>query len=131
MNVTLDSNAYSAYMDGNRRVRDILLEADTIFLSVIVIGEQLFGFMRGNRFEHNRILLESFINQPYVQVIEIGMETANYYGRIHTSLRAKGRPIPTNDIWIAAHAMEYGAALVTADSDFDHVDGLTVIPVVG
>ena len=78
MRFLLDANAYSEYMEGNQRVLDIVLEADTIFLSVIVIGEQIFGFMRGNRFEHNRILLESFINQPYVQVVEIGMETANY-----------------------------------------------------
>ena len=131
MRLLLDTNAYSEYMEGNQRVRNMILEADKILLSVVVIGVLLFGFIRGNRFEHNCILLESFINQPYVEVIEISEETTNYYGRIHAYLRAKGRPIPTNDIWIADHAMEYDAPLVTGDSDFDHVDGLTVIPVAG
>ena len=131
MRLLLDTNAYSEYMEGNQRVRNMILEADKILLSVVVIGELLFGFRGGNRFEHNLILLESFINQPYVEVIEISKETANYYSIIRASLRAKGRPIQMNDIWIAAHALEYDSPLVTGDSDFDHVDGLTVIPVAG
>ena len=130
MNVTLDSNAYTEYMRGNQRVRNIMLGVDTVLLSVVVIGEQVFGFRRGNRFEHNHRLLRSFISQPYVEVIPISVETANYYGQIYASLLTKGRPIPTNDIWIAAHSMQHGAPLVTGDGDFDHVDGLTLIPIV-
>ena len=54
----------------------------------------------------------------------VGPVTADRYSRIAASLRAKGRPIPTNDVWIAAHAMETGADLVSADRHFEHVDGI-------
>ena len=59
----------------------------------------------------------------------VGLATADRYSRIATSLRAKGRPIPTNDMWIAAHAMETGADLVSADGHFEHVDGIAWIRV--
>ena len=127
MNVALDSNAYSAAMENDARMSAIIRDADIVYLSVIVIGEQIFGFHRGNRLEHNYRVLEAFINRPYVRVVEVSRATAERYGRIYASLRDKGRPIPTNDIWIAAHAMEYDAYLVTRDSDFDHVDGLEVM----
>ena len=54
----------------------------------------------------------------------MGRDTAERYGVISAALRAKGRPIPANDVWIAAHAMETGADLVSADAHFEHVDGL-------
>ena len=53
------------------------------------------------------------------------------YSRIAASLRAKGRPLPTNDVWIAAHAMETGADLVSADRHFEHVDGIAWVRLKG
>ena len=66
----------------------------------------------------------SFLGSPYVSVVTVGQVTADRYARIAAALRAKGRPIPTNDVWIAAQAMETGADLVSADTHFEHVDGI-------
>lgn len=61
---------------------------------------------------------------PYVELVPVTLTTADRFGRIAASLRVKGTPIPTNDIWIAAHAFETGAELLSFDRHFDRVDGL-------
>ena len=129
MRVLLDSNAYSEFMRGNRRVGDLVRAAEEVLLSAVVVGEQLFGFRRGTRFEQSLMELRSFLERPYVSFVPVGPVTADRYSRIMASLKARGRPIPTNDVWIAAHAMETGADLVSADSHFEYVDGIAWVPV--
>ena len=65
--------------------------------------------------------------QWYVAVMTVGFTTADRYARIAASLRAKGRAIPANDVWIAAHALEAGADLVSCDRHFGHIDGLALV----
>ena len=120
----MDSNAYSEFMRGNHRVRELVHGADEILLSAVVVGEQLFGFRRGTRFGQNLAELRSFLDRPYVSFVPVGPVTSDRYSRIMALLKSKGRPIPTNDVWIAAHAMETGADLVSADRHFQHVDGI-------
>ena len=127
MRLLLDSNTYSDYMAGDSAVVSLIQDADEVLLSVVVIGEQLFGFRRGSRYEENLAQLRSFLSHPQVSMLPVGETTADRYARILTSLRAKGRPIPTNDVWIAAHAMEAGADLVSRDRHFEHVDGIAWI----
>ena len=92
-------------------------------MSAVVVGELLYGFRQGSRLEQSLVELRSFLDRPYVSFVPVGPVTADRYSRIMTSLRARGRPIPTNDVWIAAHAMETGADLrLMADSHFGHVD---------
>ena len=91
-------------------------------MSAVVVGELLYGFRQGQRLDQNLSELRSFLDRPYVSFVPVGPVTADRYSRIMASLRAKGRPIPTNDVWIAAHAMETGADLVSADSHFGHID---------
>lgn len=124
MRILLDSNAYSAFMRGNHEVRELVHGADEILLSAIVVGEQLFGFRRGARLGQNVAELRSFLERRYVSFVPVGPVTADRYSRIMALLKTKGRPIPTNDVWIAAHAMETGADLVSADQHFEHVDGI-------
>ena len=124
MRILLDSNAYSEFMRGNHRVRELVHGADEILLSAVVVGEQLFGFRRGTRFGQNLAELRSFLDRPYVSFVPVGPVTSDRYSRIMALLKSKGRPIPTNDVWIAAHAMETGADLVSADQHFQHVDGI-------
>ena len=93
-------------------------------MSVVVIGELLYGFRSGSRFERNAAGLRSFLDNPYVSLVPVGLVTADRYSRIAAALRAKGRPIPTNDVWIAAHAMETGADLLSADRHVEVVDGI-------
>ena len=129
MRILLDSNAYSAFMRGNNEVRDLIRAAEEVLFSAIVVGEQLFGFRQGAHYERNLAELRSFFNRPYVSFVPVGPVTADRYSRVMAALKAKGRPIPTNDVWIAAHAMETGANLVSADRHFEHVDGIAWIPV--
>jgi predicted nucleic acid-binding protein len=130
MKILLDSNAYSEFMRGNHRVRDLVRDAEEILLSAIVVGEQLFGFRQGNRFDRNLAELRSFLQRPYVSFVPVGPVTADRYSRIAASLKAKGRPIPTNDVWIAAHAMETGADLVSADTHFEDIDEIAWVRVI-
>ena len=122
--VLLDANAYRLAAEGHLQVSAFVQGAEEVYLSVIVLGELLYGFRWGTRFEANMDRLQAFLRSPGTSVVAVGQSTAERYGRIAAALRAKGRPIPTNDIWIAAHAMETDAELVSADAHFEHVDGL-------
>ncbi|MYA61708.1 MAG: type II toxin-antitoxin system VapC family toxin, partial [Dehalococcoidia bacterium] len=121
MRVLLDSNAYSMLMRGHEQVAELVRSAEEVLLSAVVVGELMYGFRRGSRFERNIADLRSFLDSPYVSFVGVGHVTADRYSRIAASLRAKGRPIPTNDVWIAAHVMETGADLISADRHFEHV----------
>ena len=124
MRLLLDTNAYTGFLSGNSGVRDLVLSADEILFSVIVLGELQYGFRRGNRLERNLRELRTFLSDPLIRVVPVGSITADRFGRIAADLRAAGHPIPVNDIWIAAHSLEHGADLVSADRHFDHVPGL-------
>ena len=76
----------------------------------------------GNQYERNLRELQAFLDNPYVAFVPVSLVTADRYSRVAASLRAKGRPIPTNDIWIAAQAMETGAELVS----FDHTSSASM-----
>ena len=128
--ILLDSNAYSAFMRGSEDVRELIGDAEQVLVSAIVVGELLYGFRQGARYERNRAELRSFLGRPYVSLVAVGPVTADRHSRVMSALKAKGRPIPTNDVWIAAHAMETGADLVSADAHFEHVDGIVWTPVV-
>jgi len=127
MKVLLDTNAYTALFRGHEGVVDRVRRAEQVLVSVVVAGELLFGFRNGSRYEANREELEAFIASPYVDLLPVTWMTADRFGRISASLRRKGRPLPTNDIWIAAHAMESGADLLSFDRHFDEVDGIACI----
>lgn len=128
MKILLDTNAYSALMRGRPEVAEQVRKAEHVLMSTIVVGELMFGFRNGTRFQQNIDLLESFLANRYVTLVPVTLTTADRFGRIAASLRTKGRPIPTNDIWIAAHAFETGADLLSYDEHFSAVDGLTWIP---
>ena len=124
MRILMDSNAYSSLMRGGKRTAAAVRVATEALMSAVVIGELLYGFRGGSRFERNAADLRSFLNNPYVSFVPVGPVTADRYSRIAAALRAKGSPIPSNDVWIAAHAMETGADLVSADRHFEAVDGI-------
>jgi tRNA(fMet)-specific endonuclease VapC len=124
MTILLDTNAYSALLRGHADVARRVRRAEEVLLSVVVAGELLFGFRNGSRYETNREELEEFLASPFVSLLPVGLVTADRFGRIASTLKKKGRPLPTNDIWIAAQAMESGAELLSFDHHFGEVDGL-------
>lgn len=124
MKVLLDTNAYTALFRGHPGVAERVRRADQVLVSTIVAGELLFGFRHGARYESDRHDLEDFLASPYVALLPVTFVTAERFGRIAATLKRKGRPLPTNDIWVAAHAMESGAELLSFDRHFEQVDGL-------
>ena len=127
MKVLLDTNAYSALKRGVDAVIRQVTRAETVFLSTVVAGELLSGFRQGMRLRKNLDEFDAFLDNAHVTVVPVSLDTADRFGRIAAALRAKGRPIPTNDIWIAAHAMETGADVLSFDAHFGEVDGLAWI----
>ena len=105
--------------------------AEEVLLSADVLGELLYGFRHGSRYERNVRQMRAFLDNPYVSLVPVGAITADRYSRIAASLRAKDHPLPTNVVWIAAHAMETGADLVSADRRFEHVDGIAWVRLKG
>jgi tRNA(fMet)-specific endonuclease VapC len=116
--ILLDTSAYSAFKRGHPEVVEALQNVSSILLPAIVLGELVAGFDVGRYAEKNRQDLAEFQQSPRVRTVSIAQQTAERYAHIYRFLRSIGRPIPTNDLWIAASAMEHGAALLTTDSHF-------------
>ena len=124
MKILLDTSAYVGFKVGLNEVVEIVTAAERIFFSPVVLGELMFGFRNGARFAENMVELEKLLQHDAVELIQIGKTTADRYSRIAAYLRQQGTPIPTNDIWIAAQTMEFGAELITSDRHFEKVSGL-------
>ena len=124
--ILLDTNAYAAFLSGDEQVLNALAEADTVYMSVIVLGELYAGFRGGNRPRENKGLLAQFLQKPTVHILNATAETADVFGQIKHTLKDAGTPIPINDVWIASQAMETGAVVVTYDTHFHHVPGLRI-----
>ena len=126
MKLLLDTNAYVQLLKGSAAVANLVRGAERVIFSTVVVGELLFGFRNGSRYERNRAALDDFLSQPWLELVQVTLTTADRFGRVAAALRKAGTPIPTNDIWIAAHALETGAELITFDRHFDSVRGLPV-----
>ena len=124
MKIMLDTSAYVGFKRNAVEVVEIVVKAELIVFSPVVIGELMFGFRNGTRFKENMDDLDRFMNHEAVNLLPIGKITSDRYSRIAVKLRQQGTPIPTNDIWIAAQAMEQGAELITSDLHFDKISGL-------
>ncbi len=116
--IILDSCAYSAFLKGHDKVKSVIQISDEIYINSIIIGELLSGFALGNREERNRDILLKFLKSPRVKTVAVNNETSERYAVIINYLRKNGMPIPTNDIWIAASAMEYGLKVITSDKHY-------------
>lgn len=122
--VFLDTNSYSALARGDERVWVFVRNATRVAMSPVVVGELITGFRGGNRQKKNREILKRFLTEYRVSTPPVTEQTAEFFADILSTLRARGFPIPTNDIWIAAQTPEARAALVSFDQHFDRVDAL-------
>ena len=128
MKVVLDTNVYVDFAENKPEVVDLIATRSTeILLPSIVLGELLYGFMKGNRLEYNEEKLHSFIATLDVSILEVNEEVARKYAIIFSSLMKKGTPIPVNDVWIAACCMSVGGTLPTRDRHFEHIDQIDKI----
>ena len=124
MKILLDTSAYVGFKRNAVEAVEIIVKAELIVFSPVVMGELMFGFRNGTRFKENMDDLDRFLKHEAVDLMPIGKITSDRYSRMAVKLRQQGTPIPTNDIWIAAQAMEQGAELITSDQHFDKINGL-------
>ena len=122
--LVLDTSAYSRFRAGDTRVRDLIADAESVMMPAPVLGELHGAFEMGSRTRENRVTLSEFLAEPFVAVVVVDDTVARHYGRVYSGLRRAGTPIPANDMWSAACAIDQGACLLTFDHDFDHVTGL-------
>jgi tRNA(fMet)-specific endonuclease VapC len=118
----LDTNIIIALFASDTAVKTRLAEADEVFVSSIAIGELCFGAWRSTHVQDNLDRVADFASNNVVLACDT--ETARRYGKIKELLRARGRPIPENDIWMAAIALQHDLILATRDAHFEAVDGL-------
>lgn len=117
----LDTVAYIHFKRGEERVTDLLDRAEWIGVPVIVIGELWAGFAKGTKRRRNVDELERFLASPLVETLPVDRLTAETFGEMLAALRRAGRPIPVNDIWIAATCARAGATLLTWDAHFRYI----------
>ncbi len=125
-NVALDTNIAIAVLKGETGVAEKLQNAGRIFLPLPVVGELFFGALNSQRAEANLSRTQQLIQRS--TILQMGSETASLYARTRMTLKQKERPIPENDIRIAASCLEHQVVLMTNDTHFQSIEGLAVEP---
>src|SRR3989338_717859 len=128
MKVAVDSNRYTDFCKGIPEVVEVIEAAAEIFIPLIVIAEQRAGFAHGTNREKNERTLTKFLNNESVFVLSPDDQTTFFYADLYSYLRKKGKPIPTNDLWIAALVLQHNLVLFDRDKDFDHLPQLARLP---
>ena len=122
--VLFDTNAYASFKKNEAAIIEIVRYAEVICISPIVIGELTAGFDAGNKTKQNKIELQEFLASSRVVVYPITLDTSHFFSQIYCILKRKGKPIPTNDMWIASQALEHGCVVCTHDKHFSFIEGL-------
>lgn len=120
----LDTNIVIAIFAGDTNVLERLAHSDEVFLPAIVLGELYYGARKSTHIDANIDRIDELAASSALLGCDI--DTSRHYGRIKNNLRAKGRPIPENDIWIAAVAQQHALTLVLRDTHFNEVDTLSL-----
>jgi tRNA(fMet)-specific endonuclease VapC len=122
--IVMDTSAYSHMRIGHPELDDLLASAEALLIPVTVLGELEGAFELGSRAGVNRRALTEFLSESFVSILPTTPDVARRYGQIFARQRRSGRPVPVNDMWIAASAIDCGGHLVTFDKDFGRVEGL-------
>jgi tRNA(fMet)-specific endonuclease VapC len=125
--IILDSNVIIDFLRGNNDYINNLIEKETVFISVIVLGELIFGAENSPNLKKHLAKVDAFLEKA--TVVYIDETTARIYGKIRADLRKEGKPIPENDIWIAAIALQHNFILATNDNHFKKVNLLKIIEI--
>ena len=122
--ILIDTSAYSRFFAGDENILDVIGSAETIYMSIFVLGELYAGFAGGTKEAENKKTLDKFLGKSTVKILNATSETAEIFGWVKNNLSKAGTPIPINDVWIASHAIEAGTAIITFDNHFRKVTGL-------
>ena len=118
----LDTNAVSAVFAGDEHVAQVLAGASRHHVPAIVLGEYRYGLKRSRKRGRLEKLLDRLERESVVLIVD--SRTAKHYADVREALRRRGQPIPENDVWIAALAVQYRQPIVSRDTDFDAVEGV-------
>jgi tRNA(fMet)-specific endonuclease VapC len=122
--VALDTNRLTDLFQGDSELADRLGECDEVWLPLMVLAEIKAGFYGGSQQHRNELLLQGFLAKPTVGIMLPARETAEHYARLFVQLKRAGTPIPDNDLWIAALALEHDLQLITRDHHFKSIPQL-------
>ncbi len=122
--IIIDTNFYVAFKRNDPEAVNLLQRADYIGVNTVILGELLAGFRCGNKERENRAELDLFLDSARVNIIAVDDETSEFYAQVFSELRQKGRPIPSNDLWLAASALQHGLALATFNDHFTHISSM-------
>jgi predicted nucleic acid-binding protein len=122
--IIIDTNFYTAFKKNDAEAANTVKRAEYIGINTAILGELFAGFRCGTKEKQNRIELDQFLDSARVDTIVLDDETAEFYAQVFSELRQKGRPIPSNDLWLAASALQHGLALATYDDHFSSINGL-------
>ena len=118
MRVALDTNRLTDLLRGDRKLEELLVQADEIWLPLVVLGEIKAGFLAGSQYARNEAALRRLLDKETVEVLLPDSETAEHYARLYVQLRLAGTLIPANDLWIAASVLQHNLTLITRDRHF-------------
>ena len=121
----IDTNVIIRFFKGETELFSLFDDMEQLYVSSISVGELMYGAELSKKSDFNRQNYFCFCQQ--MKILQPDLEVAEMYGKIKSNLKAKGRPIPENDIWIAATALAADLELVTADSDFENISGLCMV----
>ena len=120
----LDTSVLIALFADETAVKDKLVQVSEVFIPSIAVGELYYGAWKSQRHRENIAQVDELVAGSVV--LGCNAETARWYGEIKNTLRLKGRPIPENDLWIAAIALEHDLVMATRDAHFEEIDNLKV-----
>ena len=118
----LDTNIIIALLADEEAVKNNLAQSNEVFIPSNAIGELYYGARKSGRVQANLARVDELIANS--TMLGCDAETARQYGEVKNQLRLKGRPLPENDIWIAAIALQHNLVLVTRDAHFQQVENL-------
>jgi tRNA(fMet)-specific endonuclease VapC len=123
--VILDTNALSAFADGDEKLLRVIENEPELAVPAVVLGEYLYGIQQSRMRTSYQAWIKT--NLPFFSLLPVVRETAERFSEIRHELKAAGTPIPTNDVWIASLARHHRMRLVTRDSHFRAVQGLHIL----
>lgn len=124
MRVAVDTNRLTDLLRGDAQLAERLGACDEVWIPLMVLGEIKAGFHGGTQRHRNEALLQRFLAKATVSVLLPGRETAEHYARIFVQLKRAGTPVPDNDLWIAALALEHDLTLITRNQHFERISQL-------
>jgi len=125
--ILIDTNRYRDFCDGTEEAVGVIRKSSEILIPFIVIAELRAGFACGKKGPKNELILTSFLNKPRVTILFADENTTHNYANLFRQLRTQGTPIPTNDLWIAALAVQHGLILFSRDNHFQKLPQIPII----